>query len=474
MHFATLQFGYFLALTLTVSWLLRSRPRAHKAFLLFASYYFYSRLNVGLSALLLSSSFLNFWLGEFAHSPSRWLPRKVAMWTAVALNLGLLGVFKYYGFFRDIAQDVAEKLSLEAHLPLLEWALPVGISFFTFQGLSYVVDLAQRRGIRAQSLLDFLLFIAYFPKLLMGPICRSRDLLPQLAQAPPARVLDLSAAMALLASGLFKKAVIATLLGTRLVDDAFFAPENHSFSALLMAAYAYSIQLYCDFSGYTDMARGVSLLLGYKLPENFENPYAATDLGLFWRRWHATFSSWLRDYVYFPLGGSRGSNARTFFNMIFTFTLSGLWHGASFGYLLWGFAHGVGLCVHKVIKDGRRSVGLLGREPIWYVFLGWAVTFHFVVFSRIVFKAADLETARDFVVRLFSWTSDGKPLDAWVLVFSLWGLLLNWVGAPLKKGFIHLQERLPQPARPVLWLLVAIAILALKPGDVAPYIYSQF
>lgn len=474
MHFATLQFGYFLTVTLTVAWALRPWLWAHKIFLLVASYYFYARLNVDLSMLLLSSSLFNWLLGEWAHRTQKPFIRRTLVWFAIAGNLGLLGAFKYYGFFRQTTLDIATSLGLTSHLPLLEWAMPVGISFFTFQGLGYVVDVAKKRGAPAQSLLDFLLFIAYFPKLLMGPICRGKDLLPQLAEGPPTRVVDASQAMALLASGLFKKAVLATLLGTRLVDDAFFAPENYQASALWLAVYAYSIQLYCDFSGYTDMARGVSLLLGYKLPENFDNPYAATDIGLFWRRWHATFSSWLRDYLYFPLGGSRAKLPRTFLNMIITFTASGLWHGASWGYVLWGFTHGVALCVHKAIRDGRQAIGLLGREPIWWLFLGWFFTFNFVVFSRIVFKADDLETAWSLMNRLRLGATDGKPGDLWVLFFSVVGLSLNFFGDSARKAFVQLQEKIPLWGKPLFWMAVGVAILAVKPGDVAPYIYSKF
>ncbi|HZH02452.1 MAG TPA: MBOAT family O-acyltransferase [Myxococcaceae bacterium] len=474
MHFATPQFAYFLALTLTVSWALRAHPTRHKAFLLAASYFFYARFTPWLTALLLTSSTLNWAAGELLARKN--LPvrqRRLVLWGALVFNLGLLGLFKYYGFFQQTAQEAAEVLGLTAHLPVLELVMPMGISFFTFQGLAYVIDFHRGRGVRAASLLDFLLFIAFFPKLLAGPITRGRELLPQFAVGPPERVVELPRAVALIASGLFKKAVLATLIGVRLVDEAFLAPENYSSGALAMAAFAYSIQLYCDFSGYTDVARGVALLLGYRLPENFNAPYAATDPGRFWRRWHASFSSWLRDYVYFPLGGSKGSLFRTCRNLVVTFTLCGLWHGASWGYILWGALHGVVLCLHKLVREGRKAVGLTGREPGWWLFLGWFFTFNIVVFSRILFRAGDLQTAGDFFARILAF-APGQGFDLWVVLASLIGLSLNFIGRDLRNRFIAFHERIPVRWAPVLWGGIGVALLAVQPGDVAPYIYFQF
>jgi alginate O-acetyltransferase complex protein AlgI len=404
-------------------------------------------------------------------SPTR---RRYALWAALAVNLGLLGTFKYYGFFQQTVTDLAQLLHVQAHLPWVQVALPLGISFFTFQGLAYIFDLYRGRGMRAVTLLDFLLFIAFFPKLLMGPICRSRDLLPQIFRSPSSRVTELPKAASLIASGLFKKAVLATVLQTRLVDDAFLAPENYTGGALAMAAYAYTIVLYCDFSGYTDMARGVALLFGYRLPENFNAPYAATDPGVFWRRWHATFSSWLREYIYFPLGGSKGSFAKTSFNLILTFTVCGLWHGATWGYVLWGALHGVVLAIHKAIRDARRALNWVGREPIWYRVLGWFLTFHIVVLSRILFKAPDLQTAGKFFTRLFSFSSDGQGFDALVVLISCIGLSLNFFGRQMREGFIWVNQRAPLPVKPVPWFAVGVIFLALLPGDIAPYIYFQF
>jgi len=474
LHFATLNFAYFFLGVLTLAWALRSKPTAHKLLLLGASYFFFARLNIWLIGLLFGSSLVNWALAEVMVVRKSRRDKRFALWAATAVNLGLLMLFKYYGFFSQTVQQAASVLGLEAHLPVLELVMPLGISFFTFQGLAYVIDIYRGRGVLASSLLDFLLFIAFFPKLLAGPICRSKDLLPQIAAGPPKEVPELARAAALVASGLFKKAVLATLLGVRLVDNAFLAPENYSSTGLFMALYGYSIQLYCDFSGYTDMARGVALLMGYRLPENFNGPYAATDLGLFWKRWHATFSSWLREYVYFPLGGSKRSLARTCFNLIVTFTVCGIWHGASWGYIIWGFMHGVFLCVHKFIRQGRRAWGLVGKEPVWYLVGGWFLTFNLVVFSRLTFRTGDLQTAGEFFSRMFSFTGEGQGADRYVVLASLVGLSLNFVGRRLRRDFIRLHEQVPQKLVPLMWAAVAVVLLALKPGDVAPYIYFQF
>lgn len=473
-HFTTLNFAYFFLIVFTVAGLLREKPKHHKIFLLLASYFFYAKLSIPLIFLLLSSSLVNWGLGEWMVRNEDQEKRRWGLRAGVVANLGLLGTFKYYNFFQQTVQSVADLFGLQSHLPLLEAAMPLGISFFTFQGLGYVIDLYRKRGRRADSALDFLLYIAFFPKLISGPLARPKDFLPQIAEGPLPMVVELPRAAALIASGLFKKAVLASILGPRLVDDAFLTPENFSNGALLMAAYAYSIQLYCDFSGYTDMARGIGLLLGYRLPENFNAPYSATDPGVFWHRWHATFSSWLREYVYFPLGGSKGTFLKTCRNLVVTFTICGLWHGATWGYILWGALHGVVLCFHKAIRDGRRKFGLEGREPWWWLAGGWFLTFHIVVLSRILFQASDLQTAGVFFRRMLDFDAAGQGFDIWVVLASLIGFSLHFIGRQIRESFIWLHERTPRMLKPLFWLGVGIAILALRPGDVAPYIYFRF
>lgn len=476
MPFTSIPFAYCFVLVLTLTWALRRWHGVQKWVLLAASYLLYAGWDVRLLGLLITSSIVNWALGEAiarsddARSRRRWL------WAGVAANLSFLGLFKYYDFFRQTFTGVAGWLGFSAHLPMLELVLPLGISFYTFQALAYLFDLERGTGIRARNPLDFLLFQALFPQLVAGPICRSRQLLPQIIEPSARKSPDVTRAIGLVASGLFKKAVIASFLATRIVEDAFVAPENHSSVELLLGLYAYTIQVYCDFSGYTDLVRGLGLMLGFELPENFRAPYAATSVGEFWRRWHMTFSSWLRDYLYFPLGGSKRGALRTYRNLMLTFLACGLWHGASWGFVLWGGIHGVALCLHKALRDFRRARGAdLSQppSPAWAI-AGWFTTFHLCVFARVFFHAPDVETAWSYLVSMLRFTARGEGLDLWVVSVALLGLSLHFIGAHLRSAFEAVHARIPWPARPAVWGALGVLLLTLTPDAVAPFIYFKF
>ncbi|MBD3166370.1 MBOAT family protein [bacterium] len=480
MQFATLHFVYFFTAVLTGSWMLRRVPVARKLLLLAASYYFYGVWEWKLLGLLAASSLWNWLAGEWTVRAESRGAKRAALIVAVTGNVGLLGFFKYYNFFRENVAEIASALGFEAHLPLLEVILPIGISYYTFQGLAYVIDLYRGYGHRAANLLDYLVFTAFFPQLLIGPICRSRDLLPQLEQMPT-RVPNLDRAMALIAGGLFKKVIFSTYLATNLVDAAFLAPENYSSVELLAALYGYSIQLYLDFSGYTDIARGTALLMGFNLPPNFNNPYAAPSIGEFWRRWHMSFSYWLRDYIYFSFGGSRVPKFLAYINIFFTMLIGGLWHGAAWGYVMWGAIHGLALALYKISLDVRRGLGnpLAGREPFTWgrlplLIIGWFYTFHICVFARVFFRSPDMQTAWVYLERIGDLTLYGRGLDPTALFMIVFGLALNFIGTPLQRGFIGLHARLPMPAKVLLWMILGILLLTLKPSEVPPYIYFKF
>jgi len=475
-QFTSIPFAYFFLLTLTLTWLVRPWRRVQKGVLLSASYFFYGYLDLRLLALLLVSSVMNWALGEaIAKSTSR-LHAKHWLWLALGLNLLTLGFFKYYGLLQRTVESVSSGLGLSMHLPLMEVFVPLGISFYTFQAISYLVDLYRGDGVRAHRLLDFLLFMGFFPKLVAGPITRSRQFLVQITGHAERRIPDLSRAIWLIASGFFKKAFIASFLATRLVEDAFVAPENHSSLELLVALYAYSIQVFCDFSGYTDFARGFGLLLGFELPENFNAPYAATSIGEFWRRWHMTFSAWLRDYVYYPLGGSKGHPLRTAMNLVVTFLICGLWHGANWKFVIWGGIHGVALALHKLMRDYRRGRGvdIEGPQPWYWLAGGWFITFHLTVFARVFFQSPDLSTAGTYISTLFELTGTGRGLDLGVIVVSLIGLGLNFHGQRSRAMLLKLHDSLPWQIRPAVWVAVGLALVAIKPSAVAPFIYFQF
>lgn len=471
MQFTTLSFAWFFLATLTVSWMLRRVRTAQKVFLLVASCAFYAGWDLRLLGLLAGATVANW---AFAHVIAR-ARRLRRFWLVVGLvaNVGYLGFFKYYGFFQEGFTHVAQLLGLSSHLPILELLLPLGISFYTFQNIAWLVDV-YRAQTRPAKLLDFALFVSFFPKFAAGPICRTKDLLPQIEAPAPERI-DVSRAAALIASGLFKKVFIASFLATRVVEDCFVAPENYGSLELVVALFAYSVQVFCDFSGYSDLARGLAILLGFELPENFDSPYAATNIGDFWRRWHMSLSTWLREYLYFPLGGSRGGTVRTCVNLMITFVLSGLWHGASWNFVIWGAIHGAALCVHKLWRDHQRARGQTqpSRAPL-FVFASWFVTFNLCVFARVFFKAPDLATALAYFEGLGGPLRGGAGVDLTVLAVIALGLSLNFVGRPLQRLFVEAHVRLPWVLRPVAWTAVALVLFALEPADVAPYIYFQF
>lgn len=475
MAFPTLQFAYFFVVTATISWSLQRWRTAQKVFLVLASFYFYARFEPKLSAMLAGVSVADWLFARAIAKAPHPRDRKIFVTLGVLANVSLLGFFKLYDFFRASTESFAGFLGLSAHLPVLEVLLPVGISFYTFQGIAYLVDTYRGKAVEA-SLLDFLLFMTFFPKLLSGPICRSQQLLPQIASPSPSFVPDASRAIVLIASGLFKKMVLASLLATRMVDDAFIAPQDFSSLELLVAVYAYTALIYLDFSGYTDMARGLSLLLGFELPENFKYPYASPNIGEFWKRWHITFSSWLRDYVYFPLGGSHVSRPRAYLNLVITFLVCGIWHGSAWTFVVWGLIHGVGLAGYRMTLDLRRDRGIdVKAKPSlpWFV-LGCAATVSFCAFARIFFKSSDFATAGEFFSGLTRLTVRGQGIDGAVVLVTVVGIALNFVGKPIYEACIRWQERVPTFVRPVVWAGVGLAMITIKTRDVAPYIYFGF
>lgn len=478
--FPTIPFVAFFLLVLSVVWAIGQRRRLRNVFLIAASYVFYAGLDWRMAALLGGSSVVNWWLGERIASTEPGARGRITA-LAVIVNVLFLGAFKYFGFFLENVQELALVLGLAAHVPVLELLLPVGVSFYTFQSIAYLVDLHRGHGHRAQSLADYLLFISFFPQLLIGPICRSRDLLPQIEADPPKGVPELSTAVVLILAGVLKKVVVATYLQTHLVDDVFLAPENYGPLELMMAAYGYTMQLYCDFSGYTDMARGLGLLVGFKLPENFNQPYRSTSIAEFWRRWHMTFGHWLRDYLYFPLGGGHRSKPRVYLNLMITLLVAGIWHGAHYKYLLWGGVHGLALVAHKGTQDLRRALGQdpkTTRSPWWYIALAWAYTFHLCVLARVLFRAPDLEVAWVYYRRMVEGALAGEwsgPGVEW-LVFPmlLLVLALNFWGHKVRDLAIRLHDAVPPVARPAVWVGAGLLVLVVQPDDVAPFVYFQF
>ena len=355
MLFPTITFAVFFLLVFVGNWLLMPRQRVWKPFMLLVSFVFYGWWDWRFVLLLALSAVANqFFARWIAGLPPRGSGRKWALAAAVAANLGVLGVFKYYGFFVTSAVDFLGTLHLNADLPLLRILLPIGISFLTFRVLSYVIDV-YRGTLRPASLIDFSVYVAFFPYLAAGPIARASEFLPQLGGPRDPRRVDTSRAFFLIFGGLVKKMLIADYLATHIVNGVFTTPGQYSSLEVLLGIVGYSVQIYCDFSAYADIAIGISLLLGFELPDNFNAPYTAASVQDFWRRWHMTLSRWLRDYLYIPLGGSRKGRARTYVNLMITMVLGGLWHGAGWTFVFWGFLYGVALIVEHARVDRRKE-----------------------------------------------------------------------------------------------------------------------
>ena len=348
MVFPTIEFAAFFVIVMAVSWLLMPTPTLWKPFILGASYFFYGYTDARFVLLIIASTLINQAAAVAVH---RWRDRRILI-AAIVCDLGLLGWFKYYGFFALSVDRMLEDIGLPAPLPLLQVALPIGISFFTFQAMSYVIDV-WRGDIKPVPLIDFAVYEAFFPHLVAGPIVRASEFTPQLATPRDPSQVQVTRAVFLILGGLVKKVVLADLIATRLVDPVFDTPGQHSSAEIAVAVYGYAVQIYCDFSAYSDIAIGVALLLGFRFPDNFDRPYAAVTLQDFWRRWHMTLSRWLRDYLYLPLGGNRRGRRRTYINLIVTMTLGGLWHGAAWTFVVWGVLHGVGLAAERWWRNRR-------------------------------------------------------------------------------------------------------------------------
>jgi D-alanyl-lipoteichoic acid acyltransferase DltB (MBOAT superfamily) len=383
---------------------------------------------------------------------------------AVALDLGVLAVFKYYAFFVQDIGDVLDALHLGLPVPLLTIALPVGVSFFTFQAISYTVDV-YRRIIPPASTLDVAIYLSFFSHLVAGPIVRAREFLPQLATPRDPKRVAVGAGVMLIGIGLVKKVVLADYLARSIVDPVFGVPQAYFAPDVLLATYAYAAQIYCDFSGYTDIAIGLALLMGFVFPQNFDRPYRSLGFREFWRRWHMTLSRFLRDFLYIPLGGNRGGRWRTYRNLMITMVLGGLWHGAAWTFVLWGAFHGLGLCLEHLL--GSRWV----RVPVW---LRWVVTFHLICFGWILFRSQGLDVVGSFLSRLFDWgpaTLWSVPVVVAVVVVIGTQLLPP---RPLDGLRLQLERASPAVLGAALAVLILLVAATVPSQGVPPFIYFRF
>lgn len=465
MQFPTLSFAVFFLLVYAVAWTLNRSNEWRKIALLMASWCFYGAWDGRFVLLLFLSASGNWALARAIAASER--PARGLVTLGVILNLGVLAYFKYAGFFLEQLDALLLSLGFARDVPLMQVFLPVGVSFFTFQAISYLVDVQQRR-IPPAEWLDLTLLMSFFPHLVAGPIVRGSDLLPQFRQAPRLERGAVAAALLLILWGMFKKTVVASQLATALVDPAFRDPLHRSSLDLLFGAYGYAVQIYCDFSAYSDMAIGLAMLLGYRFPRNFDQPYRAATLQDFWRRWHISLSSWLRDYLYIPLGGSRKGRLRTYLNLFLTMLLGGLWHGANWTFLLWGALHGGWLAIERALTRGFRGRVAL---PRW---IGILITFHVVVLGWVFFRAPGLHEALSYLQRLASGDWHNTLVTPLSLALVVIGLGMH---ALPRLGLQRLAASLRGWPAPLVGVLLALGLLlvgAMRPEGVAPFIYYQF
>lgn len=470
MLFNSLQYAAFLPIVVGIAWLLRRR-REQNAFLLVASYFFYAVWDWRFLGLLAVSTIVDHQVAIRMGRTDDTRQRRRLLLVSLAVNLGLLGVFKYLGFFVESFQRLLETAGLNADLPLLEVVLPVGISFYTFQTISYTFDVYRRQLDPEPNLLTFALYVSFFPQLVAGPIERAQNLLPRLQRARP--VPDVSRVLSgcgLILFGLWKKVAVADAVAP-VVARAFDDPATAGWPLLLLGAYAFALQIYGDFSGYTDIARGSARLLGVELMENFRQPYLSGSVTEFWRTWHISLSTWLRDYLYIPLGGNRRGRTTTYRNLTIVMLLGGLWHGAAWTFVIWGAGHGLWLAAERMARDRRP----IAREPVPAGLPARVATFHGVALLFVIFRAEGVGEAFDYVGRLLTLQAGTSPLanDVALVGASMLAILVADLLVRIRP------RRLLEPGgRPVLQGAIAGAMVVLvavwSGGTATPFIYFQF
>lgn len=470
MLFPTLDFGIFFLVIFILAWSFKDYQTTRKVILICASYFFYGYWDWRFCFLLAASSIGNYFAGILiehyrANKNCKWF-----LGIAITFNLTILCFFKYYGFFIESLNDLIFNIGLHHELPFLEIILPVGISFFTFQGISYVIDV-YRGSIRAsRSLLSVILYISFFAQLVAGPIVRAASFLPQIEAKATIDAKLASAGMLMILLGLVKKVIIANYLATEIVDRVFMEPDLFGPVDLLLAAYGYAIQIYCDFSAYSDIAIGVAALFGYRFHENFNQPYRSWSLREFWQRWHISLSSWLRDYLYIPLGGSHKGLLRTQRNLFITMLLGGIWHGAGWNFILWGGLHGAGLAFERMVGWGHK----LKSPSVIQRVLGTLLVFHFVCLGWIFFRTESLELALAYLTSFTNIDAQIQYTKPFIISLLAIGMASQFIPVLLQTRIYSSFYKLPVIIQGSIVGFTIIAIDAFGATGVAPFIYFRF
>ncbi len=469
--------GFFLWLFagfLIVYVLLQKKDTPRILFVTLFSYYFYYKSSGIYFFLLALVTVSDFFIAQGMGKATHKGVRKALVALSVTINLGLLCYFKYTNFFGEIIASI-----MNVNFTPFDLFLPVGISFFTFQSMSYTIDVYRKNITPLNRLLDYAFYVSFFPQLVAGPIVRARDFIPQIRKPLFVSQEMFGRGVYFIICGLFKKAVISDYISVNFVERIFENPALYSGLENLMGVYGYALQIYCDFSGYSDMAIGIALLLGFHFNINFDSPYQSASITEFWRRWHISLSSWLKDYLYISLGGNRKGKLRQSVNLMITMFLGGLWHGASWNFVVWGLFHGIALVFHKLwmekVSKRKRGDNPTGIRRI----LGVVVTFHFVCFCWIFFRNVSFENSITMITQIataFHPQIFEQLLQGYPLVFALMGMgfILHFVPKKWENWACQGVIRLPFIGKALLLLALIYLIIQVKSADIQPFIYFQF
>jgi D-alanyl-lipoteichoic acid acyltransferase DltB (MBOAT superfamily) len=482
MLFNTIGFAIFLTIVFFLYWFVANKNLiVQNSLLLISSYYFYSCWDWRFLFLLIFSTLLDYFTGIKMSDSKNKINKKFWFWLSISINLGFLGIFKYYNFFAESFAAVLENFGFKVNPFTLNVILPVGISFYTFHGLSYVIDIYKDRIKAEKNFIDYAVFVSFFPLLVAGPIERATHLLPQIQKK---RIFNYSKAIDGLRQilwGLFKKVVIADQCAD-FANVFFNNAENYSGSSLLAGAIFFALQIYGDFSGYSDIALGTARLFGIELLKNFSYPYFSRDIAEFWRRWHISLSTWFRDYLYIPLGGSKGSNWMKVRNTFIIFIVSGFWHGANWTFIFWGLLNALFIMPSIVMNNNRNNIEIVGKGnllPSLKELLQITFTFLLTVFAWIFFRAESLAKAFQIISKIFSnsilsvpiFSEKGKALM--IVFFIAVFMLIEWAGREGNFALEHFGLKWNKPVRWGFYFLLGITILLFS-GNKQQFIYFQF
>ena len=456
--------------------LLRRSTSVRIIYVILFSLYFYYKSSGVYFLLLVFAAASDYWIARALYRTRRpWLRRSWVV-LSIAVNIGMLGYFKYTNFLIDISN----RLFGEGFLQFRNIFLPVGISFFVFQSLSYTIDIYRRQLRPLDRWTDYLFYLSFFPQLVAGPIVRAKDFIPQIRRPLHVSREMFGTGVFLILTGLFKKAIVSDYISLNFVDRIFDEPLLYSGFECLAGIYGYALQIYCDFSGYSDMAIGIALLLGFRFPKNFDSPYKAATITEFWRRWHISLSTWLRDYLYISLGGNRKGRVRTYINLLITMLLGGLWHGAAVRFVLWGALHGAALALHKLWLKFVPRAKATGAEMSW----GWRIagiffTFNLVCFGWLMFRAESMQTVSLMLHQIFSnfnLAVAPQVLKGYLSVFLLMGAgyALHMLPASADRTAQRIVAASPTVVQVLLAAGMIWCVMQIKSSDIQPFIYFQF